>query len=133
MISWLGALAWAIGVWLAFEWSRHLRRVWFPPTNEPPLVSGYLPFIGAAVLLGRGPPVDFLRQCRENAAKSSPNNPHGNFTLHVGGRNMTFVFDPAFFDAFFDSPFDENQCVAINQYDSMPGSLGSSRSLFLSR
>lgn len=53
--------------------------------NEPPVVSGWIPFLGCALPFGRDAPT-FLRRCQVR---------HGDaFSLYLLGRRMTFLLDP---------------------------------------
>lgn len=53
--------------------------------DEPPVVRGWIPFLGCALPFGRDSPA-FLRRCQER---------HGSaFSLYLLGRRMTFLLDP---------------------------------------
>lgn len=53
--------------------------------DEPPVVRGWMPFLGCARSFGRDAPA-LLRRCQER---------HGDaFTIHLLGRRMTFLLDP---------------------------------------
>jgi len=67
--------------------STTLRRPWGGARgpDEPPVVSGWVPFLGCALPFGRDAPA-FLRRCRDR---------HGDaFSLFLLGRRMTFLLDP---------------------------------------
>ncbi len=67
--------------------STSLRRPWggVRGLDEPPVVSGFMPYLGCALPFGRDAP-RFLRRCQLR---------HGDaFTLHLLGRRMTFLLDP---------------------------------------
>ena len=85
-----------LGLWLAVAWLGWLlwREAQLRWHRRPPLVTSMVPFVGCMVALGRGPPARFIARCREK---------HGPvFTVHVGGRHLTFVMDPQLFPSFFD-------------------------------
>jgi cytochrome P450 len=67
--------------------STSLRRPWGGTRgpDEPPVVRGWVPFLGCALPFGRDAP-SFLRRCQER---------HGDaFSLYLLGRRMTFLLDP---------------------------------------
>ena len=64
-----------------------MRRPWGGTRgpDEPPVVRGWVPFLGCALPFGRDAPA-FLRRCQER---------HGDaFSLYLLGRRMTFLLDP---------------------------------------
>ena len=73
-------------------WKRYYR--WKNP-QAPALVSGPVPWLGAAVAFGKGPPVRFLEETARSALGDC-------FTLHVAGRYLTFVLNPQYYEKFFN-------------------------------
>lgn len=64
-----------------------LRRPWggAPGPDEPPVVSGVVPFLGCALSFGRDAPA-FLLRCQARYGDA--------FSLYLLGRRMTFLLDP---------------------------------------
>ena len=62
-------------------------------SGEPPLFSGYLPFMGLAVEFGN----DHAALLRKCAAQTSSTDRA--FTLYIAGQRMTFLKSPADFSA----------------------------------
>ena len=63
-------------------------------SNQPPIVTGWLPWIGCAIDFGKTP-LEFIRRARDQ---------HGSvFTLHAAGQRMTFLTDPKDLGIFFNS------------------------------
>lgn len=83
MVSWIAvgaALLAPLGYWTALRVINGRRR-----DGEPPLVSGFVPFVGVAVSFGKNATA-FVQECQAE---------HGDvFTLFVAGNRMTFVLDP---------------------------------------
>eukprot|EP00698_Gefionella_okellyi_P000482 TRINITY_DN10437_c0_g1_i1.p1 TRINITY_DN10437_c0_g1~~TRINITY_DN10437_c0_g1_i1.p1 ORF type:complete len:466 (-),score=79.30 TRINITY_DN10437_c0_g1_i1:1072-2469(-) len=78
---------------LAIFKHNYYRFVQAKAQHAPPLVSGFLPFVGCAVAFGKGPPVNFIKQCISK---------HGDvFTLHMAGQSMTYIMNPDWYDIFF--------------------------------
>ncbi len=67
--------------------SASLRRPWGGTRglDEPPVVRGWLPWLGCALPYGRDAPA-FLRRCQQRYGDA--------FTLYLMGRRMTFLLDP---------------------------------------
>ncbi|MCH9681323.1 MAG: cytochrome P450 [Deltaproteobacteria bacterium] len=67
--------------------SASLTRPWggARAPGEPPVVRGWLPYLGCALPFGRDAP-GFLQRCQQR---------HGDaFTIHLMGRRMSFLLDP---------------------------------------
>lgn len=79
----------------AGQWWRVRRAI---ARGEPPLITGWLPWVGAAITFGRAKPALFLRQCQDTYGSV--------WTLHVAGRYMTFLTDPAMFPTYFNTSED---------------------------
>ena len=63
-------------------------------STQPPVISGWVPWIGCAIEFGKAP-LEFIRRARDE---------HGSvFTFHAAGQRMTFLTDPKDFDIFFNS------------------------------
>lgn len=63
-----GVAAMVLSVFLmAGHW---LRVRWAAITGRPPLITGWLPWLGAAITFGRAKPALFLRQCQEKVLLS---------------------------------------------------------------
>lgn len=79
-------------VWLWFD---PKLRSWLASRyrKAPPCVTSHLPFLGCAIEFGKGPPVQFIRRCFQDLGSI--------FTLHLAGRQMTFIFEPRLFPVFF--------------------------------
>eukprot|EP01100_Stratorugosa_tubuloviscum_P003590 TRINITY_DN1874_c0_g2_i1.p1 TRINITY_DN1874_c0_g2~~TRINITY_DN1874_c0_g2_i1.p1 ORF type:complete len:158 (-),score=25.95 TRINITY_DN1874_c0_g2_i1:25-498(-) len=79
-------------------WILHLLRPFYYTKllKGPPFISGLFPFLGCAISFGKGPPITFLKNCYDKYGKI--------FTIHVGGRYMTFIFDKNEYKTFFFSP-----------------------------
>ncbi|KAJ3045973.1 hypothetical protein HK097_001083 [Rhizophlyctis rosea] len=60
--------------------------------GEPPLVAGWVPYLGVAPDYGKDA-ARFLNEARENYGPI--------FTIHLAGRRMTFVLDPQAVPAFY--------------------------------
>jgi len=69
-----------LGYWAALQAANGRRR-----DGEPPLVRGFVPYVGVAVAFGKDA-TSFVQRCQAE---------HGDvFTLFVAGDRMTFVLDP---------------------------------------
>lgn len=65
-------------------------------------------FQGCAISFGKGPPVNFIRQCQEK---------YGNtFTLHLAGRYLTYLLDPDDQKMFFS----RNESIVDFEYATQP-------------
>ena len=84
------ALAAAAGYLGAIRLLNGARRA-----GEPPLVRGWLPFLGCALAFGRDAPA-FLERCRARYGDV--------FTLVIGGQRMTFLLDARDFGTLIREP-----------------------------
>lgn len=70
----------ALGYWAALHATNGRRR-----DGEPPLIRGFVPYVGVAVAFGKDA-TSFVQRCQAE---------HGDvFTLFIAGNRMTFVLDP---------------------------------------
>eukprot|EP01095_Lingulamoeba_sp_RSL-Kostka_P012135 TRINITY_DN4753_c0_g1_i1.p1 TRINITY_DN4753_c0_g1~~TRINITY_DN4753_c0_g1_i1.p1 ORF type:complete len:515 (-),score=124.85 TRINITY_DN4753_c0_g1_i1:84-1628(-) len=96
MFSFIWIVIYVVVIVIGLLWIKHLFENYFlwKIRKNPPVITGIVPFVGAAIKFGKGPPVDYIKNLKET---------HGNtFTIHLAGRKMTFLYDPRDFELFFD-------------------------------
>ncbi|XP_061094782.1 cytochrome P450 7A1 [Conger conger] len=77
---------------IILTWLFGVSRKRQPRANEPPLVNGWIPFLGVALSYGRNP-LAFLRSTQKK---------HGDiFTCKIAGKYITFITDPFSYSAVF--------------------------------
>jgi len=75
-----------IGTCLLLASIQWLRVQWAAATGRPPLVTGWIPWIGAAIAMGSAKPALFLRRCQEKVIQQ--------VLLHPTNRNKHNTTQP---------------------------------------
>jgi hypothetical protein len=90
-----------LGILILFVFVWHRVRLWVLCNvyKAPPIASGWVPFFGCIRAFATAGPAAFIPLCQQKYGSI--------FTIHVGGRYMTFLMDVKYFPIFFNSPEDQ--------------------------